>query len=132
MARTASGVFIARSISSTGLNIQNVTNAPAASKGHQLDDGFGRDRQHQAVLVFGRVGLPGSEQHREGRHRQRHDQRDIADDRNAGERLVLAQDRFERRRHRLELQRDVGNRADDRDQGDGRRDGLALAVARAR
>ena len=30
MARSASGVFMARSISSTGLNIQNVTNAPAA------------------------------------------------------------------------------------------------------
>ena len=51
-------------------------------KGHQLDDGFGCDRQHQAVLMFRRVGLAGSEQHREGRHRQRHDQRDIADDRN--------------------------------------------------
>ncbi len=51
-------------------------------KGHQLDDGFGGDRQHQAVLMFGRVGLAGSEQHRERRHRQRDDQRDIADDRN--------------------------------------------------
>ena len=80
--------------------------------------------------MFGRVGLAGSEQHREGRHRQRHDQRDIADDRDAGKRLVLAQDRFKRRRHRLELQRDVGNRSDDRDQGDGRGNGLALAVAR--
>ena len=99
-------------------------------KGHQLDDGFGGDRQHQAVLMFGRVGLAGSEQHRERRHRQRHDQRDIADDRNRGKGLVLAQDGFERRRHRLELQRDVGNRSDDRDQGDGCGDGLALAVTR--
>jgi len=32
IARTASGVFIARCISSTGSNIQNVTNAPAAIK----------------------------------------------------------------------------------------------------
>src|SRR5438477_526375 len=32
MARTASGLFIARSASSTGPNIQNVTNAPAAIK----------------------------------------------------------------------------------------------------
>ena len=99
-------------------------------KGHQLDDGFGGDRQHQAVLVFGGVGLPGAEQHREYRHRQRDDQRDIADDRNRGEGLVLAQDGFERRRHRLELQRDVGNRADDRDHRDGGGDRLALAVAR--
>ena len=44
--------------------------------------------------------------------------------------LVLAQDGFERRGHRLELERDVGNRADDRDQRDGRGNRLALAVAR--
>ncbi len=36
MARTASGVFIARSINSTGVNIQNVTNAPAAIKATSL------------------------------------------------------------------------------------------------
>ena len=54
-------------------------------EGHQLDDGFGGDRQHQAVLVLGGVGLPGAEQHREHRHRQRHHQRDVADDRDRGE-----------------------------------------------
>ena len=36
MARTASGVFIARSINSTGVNIQNVTKAPAARKATSL------------------------------------------------------------------------------------------------
>ncbi|OIQ73215.1 hypothetical protein GALL_451480 [mine drainage metagenome] len=36
MARTASGVFIARSASSTGVNIQKVTNAPAAIKATSL------------------------------------------------------------------------------------------------
>ncbi len=36
MARTASGVFIARSISSLGVNIQNVTKAPAAIKATSL------------------------------------------------------------------------------------------------
>ena len=99
-------------------------------KGHQLDDGFGGDRQHQAVLVLGGVGLAGAEQHRERRHRQRHDQRDVADDRDRGEQLVLAQDRLQRGRHRLELQRDVRHRADDRDHGHGGGDRLALAVAR--
>ena len=34
--RTASGVFIARSISSCGLNIQKVTKAPAAMKATSL------------------------------------------------------------------------------------------------
>ena len=52
------------------------------NKRDQFDDGFGRDRQHQAMLVFGRVGLAGSEQYRERRHRQRSGQRDIPDDRN--------------------------------------------------
>ena len=47
-----------------------------------------------------------------------------------GGRHDMGDDRFERERHRLELQRDVGNRADDRDQGDGRGHRLALAVAR--
>ena len=99
-------------------------------KGHQLDDGFGGDRQHQAVLVLGGVGLAGAEQHRECRHRQRHDQRDVADDRDRGEQLVLAQDRLQRGRHRLELQRDVRHRTDDRDHSHRGGDRLALAVAR--
>ena len=42
----------------------------------------------------------------------------------------LGEDRFDRRRHRFELQRDVGDHADDGDQRHGRRDRLALAVAR--
>jgi hypothetical protein len=98
-------------------------------EGDQLDDGFGGDRQHQPVLVFGGIGLSGAEQHREHRHRQHHHQRDIADDRDLREQLVLAQDGFERGGHRLELQRDVGHRADDRDQRHGGGDRLALAVA---
>ncbi|MHC2701275.1 hypothetical protein ACVMHZ_004408 [Bradyrhizobium liaoningense] len=98
-------------------------------EGDQLDDGFGRDRQHQAVLVLCGIGLPRAEQHREGRHRQRHHQRHVADDRDVGEGLVLAQDRFERGGNRLELERDIGHRADDRHQRDGRRHRLALAVA---
>ena len=87
IARTASGVFIARSISSTGANIQKVTNSAGGEKRHQLDDGFGGDRQHQAVLVLGGVGLAGAEQHREHRHRQRHHQRDVADQRYRGDGL---------------------------------------------
>ncbi len=79
--------------------------------------------------MFGRVGLAGPEQHREGRHRQRDGQRDIADDRNFGKGLVFAEDGFKRGGHRLELKRDVGDRSDDRDQRDGRGDRLALAVA---
>ncbi len=80
--------------------------------------------------MLGGVGLAGAEQHRECRHRQRHDQRDVADDRNRGDGLVLAEDGLERRRHGLELERDIGNRSDDRDQRDGGGNRLALAVTR--
>ncbi len=92
---------------------------------------LGRHRQHQAVLVLGGVGLPCAEQHGEGRHRQRHHQCDVADDRDVGEGLVFAEDGLQRGRHRLELQRDVGHRADDRDSGDGGRHRLVFAVAGA-
>jgi len=51
-----------------------VTKAAGRDEGHQLDDGFGGDRQHQPVLMFGGIALAGSEQHRECRHRQRGDQ----------------------------------------------------------
>ena len=49
----------------------------------QLDDRFGGDRQHQAVLMLGRVDVPGAEQHREHRHRQRDEQRHVAEQRPA-------------------------------------------------
>jgi len=98
---------------------------------HQFHDRFGGDRQHQAMLMLGGVGVTGPEQHRERRHRQGHHQCDVADQRNLREGIVLAQDGFERPSHGLELQRDIGHRADDRDQRDGGGDRLALAIARA-
>ena len=64
-------------------------------KRHQLDDGFGGDRQHQTMLVFGGVALPRSEQNGKYCHREGHDQRDVADHRNSGKRLVFAQDGFQ-------------------------------------
>ena len=48
-------------------------------EGHQLDHGFRGDREHQAVLMFGGVDVTGAEQHGEGRHRQRDEQRDVAE-----------------------------------------------------
>ena len=97
---------------------------------HQLDDRFGGDRQHQAVLMLGGVGVAGAEQHRECRHEQRDEQRAVADDRLRGAGIGLRQDGADRRRHRFELQRDIGNHADNGDQRHGRRHRLALAVAR--
>ena len=101
-------------------------------KGEQLDDQFGGDRQHQAVLVLGGVDMAGAEQHREGRHRQRHEQRNVAEQRlrGAGAGRHMREDRLQRRRHRFELQRDIGNGADDGDQRDGSRHRLGLAITR--
>ena len=98
----------------------------------ELDQRLGRDRQDQAVLMLGGVDVAGAEQHRERRHRERDEQRDVAEHRlrHAGRHVEMRQDRAERGRHRFELQRDVGDRADDRDQRDGRRHRLMLAVAR--
>ena len=50
-------------------------------KGDELDDRFGRDRQHQPVLMLGGVDVAGAEQHRECRHRQRDEERDVAEQR---------------------------------------------------
>ncbi len=99
-------------------------------KGHQLDDQFGGDRQHQPVLMLGGVGVAGAEQHRERRHQQRDEQRAVADDGLRAARIGLRQDSADRRRHRFELQRDIGDHADDGDQRHRRRHRLALAVAR--
>ncbi len=98
----------------------------------QLDERFRRDRQDQPVLVLGRVDMARAEQHREGRHRERDQQRDIAEDRldDAGTGGERAQHGGERARHRFELERDIGNGADDRDQGHQRRHALVLAVTR--
>ena len=80
--------------------------------------------------MLGRISLARSEQHREGRHRERRRQCDIAEQRDRGNRLILAQDGFKRGGDSLELKRDVGHRADDGDQRHGRGHRLALAVAR--
>ena len=102
-------------------------------KGQQLDEGFGRDRQHQPVLVLRCIDVACSKQDREHRQHKRHEQRDVAEDRYRGARPVDAQVGDHRRqgfRDRLELQRDVGDRADHCDQGHYGGDALALAVAR--
>ena len=99
-------------------------------EGDELDDRLGRDREHQAVLVFGGVGLSRPEQHGERRHRQRHDQCNVADDGQIGDGVVFAHDGFEGRADGLELQRDVRHRSDDGDDCDGGGHRLAFAVAR--
>ena len=45
---------------------------------HQFDDGFRRHGKHQAMLMFGGVDMPRAEQDGENRHRNGHDEREIA------------------------------------------------------
>ena len=82
--------------------------------------------------MLGGIDVAGAEQNGEGRHRQRDEERNVAEQRTADVdgRRDMGEDGFERGRDRFELQRDVGNGADDRDQRDGRGNRLALAVAR--
>ena len=126
-----SGRLSARENRSTGpSNIQKVTNRPTARKAASLTMRFGRDRQHQAVLMLGRVDMAGAEQDREGGHRERDQKRGVADHVRGELRRHMHEHRAEHRRHRFQLQRDIGNGADDRDQRHQRRHRLLLAVAR--
>ena len=67
-------------------------------KSDELDDQLGGDRHHQSVLVLGGVDVPRPEQDREGRHQQRNEQRDVADQRlrGAGCRRSLGEDGADR------------------------------------
>ncbi len=98
----------------------------------QLDDRFRGDRQHQSILMLGGVDVTGAEQHGERCHRQRDEQRDVAEHRLRETAIGrgVREDGAERRRHRFELERDVGDGAEDGDQRDGGGHRLALAVAR--
>ena len=131
MARTASGVFMARWIISCGSNIQKVTKRPTARKATSLtmDSVATANISPCWCSVASAWRVPNSTANTA-----------IASVTISaispmigilGEGLILAQDNFERGGHRLELQRDIGHRSDDRDQRDGSGDRLALAVARA-
>ena len=101
-------------------------------EGDELDEGFHRDREDEAVLVFGGVDVARAERHREARQHQA----TMKDRLPALEESAMVRPAFERVEHgrdrhrdRLQLQRDVGHRADDADDRDEARHLLGLAVA---
>ena len=102
-------------------------------EGRELDDRFHRDRQHEPVLVLGRVGVTGAEQNGEHRQQRGDDQRNVADHRVEGRWRagVVFDHQADGIRDRLELQGDVGDHADGGDQRGRRGDDEALAVARS-
>ena len=55
-------------------------------EGDELDDRFDRDREHQPVLVLGRVDMAGAERHREAGEHQRDDEREVAEHRHRARR----------------------------------------------
>jgi hypothetical protein len=97
-------------------------------KRRELDQRLGGDGDDQALLVLGGVDVAGTEQDGERRHRQGDDEGGV------GRQIELlqrarAEQRVDRKGHRLQLQGDVGQRAGNGDDGDDGGDRLALAVA---
>ena len=95
---------------------------------HQLEQRFERHRQHQPAIVLGSAGTARAEQHREDAHHQRHVQRAVAPGRLVGTGLRVGQQR-KAHRHRLQLQGDVRDQAEHRDQGHARSEPCILAQA---
>ena len=95
----------------------------------QLDQRLGGDRDDQAFLVLGGIDVAGAEQDGEDGHRYRDDECRVGRKMQMAER-ARPQQGIDRKRHRLQLQGDVRQRAGHRDDRDDGRHGLALAVAR--
>ncbi len=112
-----------------GIAQQNPGEQADREEGEQLDQRLQRDGEHQSVVVLGDVHRASAEQDREQRQRQRDPEGAVRDPCVAADRS-RARHHFEAHRQRLELQRDVGHRGGERDQGDQGREVLALAVAR--
>ena len=97
-------------------------------EGCELDERLGRDGDDQAFLVLGGIDVAGAEQDGKGRHQERDHQCRVGRRLNScsGKR---AEQRGDGQGDGFELQRDVGQRAGNRDDGDDGANGLALAVA---
>ena len=95
-------------------------------EGGELDHALEGDRQHHALVMLGGVDVPGAEQDAEQRDQQEHEQGRL---RTAAGVAGAADQGGDAGGDRLELERDVGDGAGDRDHGDEARQHGALAVA---
>ncbi len=103
---------------------------PRRDKGDKLDDGLNRNGENEPVLVFGRVDVARAEGHGEGRQDEGDEKGEIAEEgplRHIAAKPGGGEHGAKRSRDRLELKRDIGQRADHRDKADQRRHPLALA-----
>ena len=108
---------------------KKATAPPTSERGGELDHRLGRDRQHQAAVRLVGVDAAHPEEHGEGRHRRGDDQRGAAGQAADGALGGVGRERLEADGDRLELQREVGEQADRRGDGDEHGDAAALAVA---
>ena len=102
---------------------------------HELDDRLEGDGSHHAFMLLARIDMTGSEQDREQRHDEGHVKPGVLQDGRARRSarhhdLGILQQHRKAGRDRLELQRDVGEDPDHRDDGDQCAELEALAVAR--
>ncbi|MNX86328.1 hypothetical protein D3C86_1182060 [compost metagenome] len=99
--------------------------------GDELDQRFHRNRQNKSVLMFGGIGVAGAEHDGKPRHDDGDDQWQIEEIKIAAANAVIAG--IDHCRHRagngFQLQRDIGNGADERDDRDDHRHGGILAVS---
>ncbi|MNV13236.1 hypothetical protein D3C71_1038670 [compost metagenome] len=96
----------------------------------QLEHRLHRHRQYQAAIVFGHIRTARAKQHRKQRHRQRHIQGAVVPRRAALAGIHRARgDHAEAHRHRLELQRDIRNQTQRRNQRDRCREPCVAAKA---
>jgi hypothetical protein len=104
-------------------------------EGDQFDQRLEGDRRHHALVVLGGIEMPRAERDGERGERERHPQRRVLEHghgfhmRRHDHRRILQHQR-EAVRHRLQLERDVGNDADHGDHGHHAAEQRALAVAR--
>ena len=113
----------------------NVDEDADREEGDQLDQRLEGDGGHHALVALGGVEVARAEDDGEERHEQRHVERGVLhDDQRARLRrhddLRVREQDLEAGGHRLQLQRDVGQDADHRDDGDQPAEQRALAVAR--
>ncbi len=99
---------------------------PDRHERQQLDQRFQRDRQHHPAVVLGGIDPAGAEQDREGRQQQRHVQGRVGI---PLRRQRLPAEHAHAHPHRLELQREVGDRGDHRQHRHRRRQPARASVA---
>ena len=98
-------------------------------EGDQLDDRFNRDRQHHAMLMLGRVDVAGAEQDREGGHGDGDEKGQILCGRIDPADGTRRDQGLERERDGLQLDGNVGNNADHRDDCHQGAEHFAFAIA---